>query len=257
MDGQEFEKNIATLDVWIQDAPKITFFGGAGVSTASGIPDFRSKDGLYNQHDIRFDKYQPEYLLSHSCLVNEPKVYFEFHRQKLDTRKIKPNAAHYYLAALEKEGKLLGIVTQNIDGLHQKAGSKKVYEIHGSALRNYCMQCGKTYPADAIFDSKEPVPHCACGGVIRPDITLYEEMLPEEAVEKAVQAISQADLLLIAGTSLTVYPAASFIHYFHGKRLVILNRDPLQVQLAAETLVFRENMETVFRALAQKEGIPL
>ncbi len=257
MDGQEFEKNIATLDAWIRDAQKITFFGGAGVSTASGIPDFRSKDGLYNQHDVRFDKYQPEYLLSHSCLVNEPKVYFEFHRQKLDTRKIKPNAAHYYLAALEKQGKLLGIVTQNIDGLHQKAGSKKVFEIHGSALRNYCIQCGKTYPPDAIFDSKEQVPHCACGGVIRPDITLYEEMLPEEAVEKAVQAISQADLLLIAGTSLTVYPAASFIHYFHGNRLVILNRDPLQVRLSAETLAIHENMETVFRALAQKEGIPL
>ncbi len=257
MDGQEFEKKIATLDTWIQDAQKITFFGGAGVSTASGIPDFRSKDGLYNQHDIRFDKYQPEYLLSHSCLVSEPKVYFEFHRQKLDTRKIQPNAAHYYLAALEKRGKLLGIVTQNIDGLHQKAGSQKVYEIHGSALRNYCMQCGKTYPAGAIFDSTEPVPHCTCGGVIRPDITLYEEMLPEKAVEQAVQAISQADLLLIAGTSLTVYPAASFIHYFHGKRLVILNRDPLQVHLSAETLAIEENMETVFRGLAQKEGIPL
>lgn len=257
MDQQEFEKDMDTLDTWIQEAKKIVFFGGAGVSTASGIPDFRSKDGLYNQHDVRFDKYQPEYLLSHSCLVNEPKVYFEFHRQKMDTRNIQPNAAHKYLAALEKTGKLLGIVTQNIDGLHQKAGSKKVFEIHGSALRNYCMQCGKVYPPDYIFDSKEPVPHCSCGGVIRPDITLYEEMLPDDAVEKAVQAISQADLMIIAGTSLTVYPAASFINYFHGNRLVILNRDPLSVHLKAETLSIGENMEKVFRALARKEGITL
>lgn len=168
-----------------------------------------------------------------------------------------PTNAHKYLAALEKTGKLTGIVTQNIDGLHQKAGSRKVFEIHGSALRNYCMSCGKRYPADYIFESQEPIPHCSCGGVIRPDITLYEEMLPEEAVENAVRAISEADLMIIAGTSLTVYPAASFINYFHGKRLVILNRDPLSVRLKAETLSLTEDMDRVFAALAEKEHIQL
>lgn len=259
MDEREFKQDIDTLDRWIRDARSIVFFGGAGVSTASGIPDFRSKDGLYNQHDVQFEQYRPEYLLSHSCLVNEPKVYFEFHRQKMDTRKIQPNNAHKYLAALEKREpeKFLGIVTQNIDGLHQKAGSQKVYEIHGSALRNYCMSCGKVYPPDYIFESKEPVPHCSCGGVIRPDITLYEEMLPDEAVEKAVGAISKADLMIIAGTSLTVYPAASFINYFHGRYLVILNRDPLGVHLKAQTLAITDDMDKVFAALAQKEDMEL
>lgn len=152
------EEKIEKLKEWMDDARSVVFFGGAGVSTESGVPDFRSKDGLYNQHDVRFDQYPPEYLLSHSCLVNEPQVYFEFHRQKMDTRAVQPNAAHKYLAALEKTGKLSAIVTQNIDGLHQKAGSQVVYEIHGSALRNYCMRCGKTYPSDYIFESKEP-PH--------------------------------------------------------------------------------------------------
>ena len=164
-------EEVKKLKELIDDSEKIVFFGGAGVSTESGIPDFRSKDGLYNQHDVRFDMYQPEYLLSHSCLVYEPKVYYEFHRQKMDTRNIEPNNAHKYLAALEKTGKLKAIVTQNIDGLHQKAGSKVVYEIHGSALRNYCMSCGKEYPADYIFESTEPIPKCSCGG-IRPPATL-------------------------------------------------------------------------------------
>ena len=166
--------DIERLKELIDASDNIVFFGGAGVSTESGIPDFRSKDGLYNQHDVRFDMYQPEYLLSHSCLVYEPKVYYEFHRQKMDTRDIEPNNAHKYLAALEKTGKLKAVVTQNIDGLHQKAGSRTVYEIHGSALRNYCMKCGKEYPADYIFKSEEPIPKCDCGGTIRPDITLYE-----------------------------------------------------------------------------------
>ena len=233
----------------MEEAQKIVFFGGAGVSTESGVPDFRSKDGLYNQHDVRFEQYAPEYLLSHSCLMNEPEVYFEFHRQKMDTRKIQPNAAHRYLADLEKTGKLTAIVTQNIDGLHQKAGSHRVYEIHGSALRNYCMRCGKTYPEDYIFESKEPVPHCSCGGVIRPDITLYEESLPEEAVRGAIQAIAEADILIIGGTSLTVYPAASFIQYFRGKRLVIINRDALSVPMHVETLFIQEKIGEVFTRL--------
>ncbi|MCR4798721.1 MAG: NAD-dependent protein deacylase [Lachnospiraceae bacterium] len=241
----------------INQSEKIVFFGGAGVSTESGIPDFRSKDGLYNQHDVRFDRYQPEYLLSHSCLVQEPKVYYEFHRQKMDTRNIEPNNAHKYLAKLEETGKLIGVVTQNIDGLHQKAGSKKVFEIHGSALRNYCASCGKTYPSDYIFESDEPIPRCTCGGIIRPDITLYEEGLPEDAVNSAISAIAAADMMIIGGTSLTVYPAASFINYFRGSNLVIINRDPLNLKIGENVLFIQEKIGEVFSALAKEQKISL
>ena len=220
-------EKLERLRQYIDDSRCTVFFGGAGVSTESGVPDFRSKDGLYNQHDVRFDKYPPEYLLSHSCLVNEPKVFFEFYRQKMDARRVQPNAAHKILAQLEAEGKLQAIVTQNIDGLHQRAGSRTVYEIHGSTARNYCARCGKKYPPDHIFDSKEAVPRCDCGGVIRCDVTLYEEALPERTVMKAVNAIEKADLLIIGGTSLTVYPAASFVNYFSGRHLVIINKEPL------------------------------
>lgn len=230
----------------VEQSKSTVFFGGAGVSTESGIPDFRSKDGLYNQHDVQFDRYQPEYLLSHSCLVNEPQVYFEFHRQKMDTRNIEPNMAHKVLARLEQEGKLDAVVTQNIDGLHQKAGSKMVYEIHGSALRNYCSRCKKKYAGDYIFDSTEPIPHCECGGVIRPDIVLYEEGLPEDAVNGAITAIANAELLIIGGTSLTVYPAASYINYFRGENLVIINRDELRVKPVRNTLFIQEKIGEVF-----------
>ena len=243
---------IARLKEMIDASSRIVFFGGAGVSTESGIPDFRSKDGLYNQHDVAFDKYPPEYLLSHTCLMRQPKVYFEFHRQKLDTREIMPNPAHKYLAHLEEEGKLLGIVTQNIDGLHQKAGSKKVYEIHGSALRNYCMGCGKTYDEDFIFDNKEDIPRCSCGAIVRPDITLYEEGLPEEAVENALSAISSADMMIIGGTSLTVYPAASFIRYFKGRYLCVINRDELTITLGEESLFIKDSIGKVFLALEKE-----
>ena len=249
--------DVEKLKELIDATDNIVFFGGAGVSTESGIPDFRSKDGLYNQHDVRFDKYQPEYLLSHSCLVYEPKVYYEFHRQKMDTRNIQPNNAHKYLAALEKTGKLRGIVTQNIDGLHQKAGSEVVYEIHGSALRNYCMSCGKEYPSDYIFESEEPIPKCSCGGTIRPDITLYEEGLPDDAVSGAVDAISGADMLIIGGTSLTVYPAASFINYFRGSTLVVINESSIDVRQAKNTLIIREKIGKVFTELASLQGIEL
>ena len=244
---------IERLQKMIEESEKIVFFGGAGVSTESGIPDFRSKDGLYNQHDVAFEKYQPEYLLSHTCLMREPKVYFEFHRQKLDTRKVEPNAAHKYLAKLEKRGKLIGIVTQNIDGLHQKAGSKKVFEIHGSALRNYCTSCGKKYDENFIFDSKEAIPRCSCGGMVRPDITLYEEGLPDEAVNNAIFAISSADMMIIGGTSLTVYPAATFIHYFKGKYLCIINRDDLNVKLGEEDLIIKDNIGQVFTKMETLE----
>ena len=249
--------DVERLKELIDASDNIVFFGGAGVSTESGIPDFRSKDGLYNQHDVRFDMYQPEYLLSHSCLVYEPKVYYEFHRQKMDTRNIEPNNAHKYLARLEEMGKLKAIVTQNIDGLHQKAGSKVVYEIHGSALRNYCMSCGKEFPSDYIFESKEPIPRCSCGGVVRPDITLYEEGLPEDQVSGAIDSIARADMLIIGGTSLTVYPAASFVNYFRGKNLVIINRDKIDVRQAENTLVINRKIGELFAELAQLQGIEL
>ncbi len=250
-------ENAQKLLELIEASDNIVFFGGAGVSTESGIPDFRSKDGLYNQHDVRFDMYQPEYLLSHSCLVYEPKVYYEFHRQKMDTRAIEPNNAHKYLAELEKMGKLKAVVTQNIDGLHQKAGSKVVYEIHGSALRNYCMSCGKEYPSDYIFESEEPIPRCSCGGVIRPDITLYEEGLPEDQVSGAIDALSRADMLIIGGTSLSVYPAASFVNYFRGRTLVVINESDIAVREAQNTLVIRERIGKVFTEVARLQGITL
>lgn len=250
-------EGIEELKKIIDESDNIVFFGGAGVSTESGVPDFRSKDGLYNQKDVRFDMYRPEYLLSHSCLMNEPKVYFEFHRQKMDTRDIEPNNAHKYLAKLEELGKLRSVVTQNIDGLHQKAGSNKVYEIHGSALRNYCLKCGKKYPKDYIFETNEPIPHCDCGGMIRPDITLYEEGLPEDAVSGAVNAIAKADVLIIGGTSLTVYPAASYIDYFRGKYLVIINQSELNIRRSDNVLIIKEKIGQVFTELARLQDIEL
>ena len=228
----DISDKIKKLKEIIEGSDNIVFFGGAGVSTESGVPDFRSKDGLYNNRGVEFEKYPPEYLLSHSCLVNEPKVFFEFYRQKMDARKVKPNAAHIFLAGLEKRGKLKAVVTQNIDGLHQKAGSKNVYEIHGTTLRNYCTKCGKQYSENFIYDSSDSIPVCpVCGGIVRCDVTLYEESLPEQAVENAIDAISNADVLIIGGTSLTVYPAASFIRYFRGKHIVVINKAPLSLPL--------------------------
>lgn len=228
------DEKIEKLRKFIDESESIVFFGGAGVSTESGVPDFRSADGLYNQHDIRFERYSPEYLLSHDCLACEPEVFFEFYRQKMDTRGIKPNAAHIFLARLEETGKLSAVVTQNIDGLHGKAGSKNVCEIHGSTERNYCSKCGKIYPPDFIFESKERVPRCPCGGVVRCDVTLYGEQLPDDAVTRAIAAIRRADMMIIGGTSLTVYPAASYVGFFRGKHIAIINRDHLDYPLDAE-----------------------
>ncbi|MBQ7642960.1 MAG: NAD-dependent protein deacylase, partial [Clostridia bacterium] len=228
----DLKDKIKKLQKIIDETDNVVFFGGAGVSTESGVPDFRSKDGLYNNRGVKFDKYPPEYLLSHSCLINEPEVFFEFYRQKMDARGVKPNAAHFYLAELERAGKLKAVVTQNIDGLHQRAGSKTVYEIHGSTLRNYCSRCGKAFQADFVFNSPDPVPLCPdCGGVVRCDVTLYEEALPEKAVEGAISAIYAAEVLIIGGTSLTVYPAASYIGYFRGKHTVVINQDSLSLRL--------------------------
>lgn len=209
------------LQRMVDESKRSVFFGGAGVSTESGIPDFRSVDGLYNQ---KYD-WPPETILSHTFFMKKPEAFFRFYRDKMLPLDAKPNKAHLKLAEWEKAGKLLAVVTQNIDGLHQAAGSKKVYELHGSVHRNYCMKCGKFYPPEYIRDSKDEVPVCSCGGRIKPDVVLYEEGLDNDVISGAVNAIANADMLIIAGTSLTVYPAAGLVRYFHGNRLVLINRD--------------------------------
>lgn len=244
----DFKDRIEKLNNMISQSRKIVFFGGAGVSTASGIPDFRSKDGLYNQHDVRFDKYEPEYLLSHSCLFDNPIVFYEFYRQKLDGRSVSPNIIHKTLADMEKHGKLSSIITQNIDGLHQKGGSKRVLEIHGTTQRNYCVRCKKEFDSDFIFNSTERIPRCSCGGMVRPDVTLYEESLPQKVWEESIDEIESADMLIIGGTSLMVYPASSLIRYYRGDNIVIINRDTTKYDSYAN-LVFHENLEDVFEKI--------
>lgn len=240
------------LREYINKSNNIVFFGGAGVSTESGIPDFRSKDGLYNQHDIQFDQYKPEYLLSKECLYNNPKAFYEFYHQKLDTRDVEPNITHKVLAKMEAAGKLSAIVTQNIDGLHQKAGSKNVFEIHGTTQINYCSKCGKTYPADFLYEFKDSIPKCECGGLIRPDVTLYGEDLPNAAVSGALSTISNADMLIVGGTSLQVYPAAQFITYFQGDHLVVINKEKLDIMLNPETdLMITDSLGNVFQEINQ------
>lgn len=220
----------------IDNSKRIVFFGGAGVSTESGIPDFRSVDGLYNQ---KYD-YPPEQILSHTFFMHNTEEFYRFYRDKMLCLDKKPNKAHLKLAELERAGKLTAVVTQNIDGLHQAAGSKKVYELHGSVLRNYCMKCGKFYPAEYIKNSKG-IPKCECGGVIKPDVVLYEEGLDDSTVTEALRAIQTADTLIIAGTSLTVYPAAGFISYFKGDNIVLINRDETPFDGKAD-LVFHEKV---------------
>lgn len=235
------------LREYIEESNNTVFFGGAGVSTESGIPDFRSKDGLYNQHDVQFDKYEPEYLLSRECLYNNPKVFYEFYRQKMDTRNIEPNITHKVLAKMEKMGKLKAIVTQNIDGLHLKAGSKNVFEIHGTTQKNYCSKCKIEYHPDFLFNTKETIPKCECGGLIRPDVTLYGENLPNDAVNGAIRAIRDAEMLIIGGTSLKVYPAANYISYFSGRHLVIINREKIQVLMNEDTdMIIVDSLGNVF-----------
>ena len=212
--------NVNELQKLVDKSQNIVFFGGAGVSTESGIPDFRSVDGLYNQ---KYD-YPPEEILSHTFFERHTDEFYRFYRDKMLCLDKKPNKAHLKLAELEKAGKLSAVVTQNIDGLHQAAGSKRVYELHGSVLRNYCRKCRKFYTAEFIKES-DGVPKCECGGVIKPDVVLYEEGLDDSVVSGALNAIMQADLLIIAGTSLTVYPAAGFIRYYNGDKIVLINRD--------------------------------
>ena len=228
--------NIEQLQKIIDNSRKIVFFGGAGVSTESGIPDFRSVDGLYNQ---KYD-YPPEEILSHTFFERHTDEFYRFYRDKMLCLDKKPNKAHYKLAELEKAGKLLAVVTQNIDGLHQAAGSKRVYELHGSVLRNHCRKCRKFFSAEYIKNS-EGVPECSCGGVIKPDVVLYEEGLDDSVVNGALNAIMQADTLSIAGTSLTVYPAAGFIRYFRGGAVVLINRDKTPFDSQAD-LVFHDKV---------------
>ena len=221
------------LQQMVDESSRIVFFGGAGVSTESGIPDFRSVDGLYHQ---KYD-YPPEEILSHTFFVRRPEEFFRFYREKLLPLGAMPNKAHLKLAEWEKAGKMTGVVTQNIDGLHQAAGSKKVFELHGSVHRNYCMECRKFYPPEYIRDSKETVPRCSCGGRIKPDVVLYEEGLDNDVISGAVDAISKADLMIVAGTSLTVYPAAGLVRYFHGRHLVLINRDATSMDSECDLVI--------------------
>lgn len=228
---------IEALEKILQHSRNLVFFGGAGVSTESGIPDFRSVDGLYHQ---KF-KYPPETMLSHTFYETHTAEFFAFYREKLIVHGAKPNPAHLRLAKLEQQGKCRAVVTQNIDGLHQAAGSKTVYELHGSTLRNYCTHCGKFFPVEFIEEAGKTgdgIPRCtACGGIVKPDVVLYEEGLDEQTIENAVNAIRQADTLIIGGTSLAVYPAAGLIRYFRGDDLVIINKQPTPADAAATLLI--------------------
>ena len=242
------DEKIAKLQEMIDESQKIVFFGGAGVSTESGIPDFRSQDGLYKQKW----KYPPETIISRTFFDANPKEFYRFYREKLIIKDAKPNITHLKLAELEAAGKLSAIVTQNIDGLHQKAGSKKVFELHGSTLRNFCMNCGKPYDEDFILQSKDSpdtLPHCTeCGSLIKPDVVLYEESLDDSIVNGALESISQADMLIIGGTSLVVYPAAGFIRYFAGDHLVMINKTETQADNMAD-LVIHEKLGQVFEQI--------
>lgn len=227
-----YEKEIEELQKIIDDSSRIVFFGGAGVSTESGIPDFRSADGIYHQQY----KYSPEQVVSHSFFMQHTEAFYDFYKEKMMILDAKPNPAHYKLAELEQAGKLTAVVTQNIDGLHQAAGSKNVYELHGSIHRNYCMDCGKFYSAEYVKNS-DGVPRCDCGGIIKPDVVLYEEGLDSRTIQGAVQAIAEADTLIIGGTSLVVYPAAGFIDYFRGKHLVVINKSETGRTVRAELTI--------------------
>ncbi len=240
---EEREKKFLTLKKWVDESERIVFFGGAGVSTESGIPDFRSEDGLYRT------KYSvsPEEILSADYFARHTEEFYRFYRDKMLYLSAQPNAAHKKLAEWEQAGKLLGVVTQNIDGLHQKAGSKTVYELHGSVLRNTCLRCKKRFPVEKIVSSKG-VPRCECGGVIKPDVVLYGEMLNDSVVQGAIEAIERADLMIVAGTSLTVYPAAGLIRYYRASRLVLINRDETPYDGQCD-LVLHEKVGEVFSKL--------
>ena len=234
---------IEKLQQLIDESKRIVFFGGAGVSTESGIPDFRSTDGLYHQ---KYD-YPPETILSHTFFMKKTEEFYRFYKDKMICLDAKPNAAHLKLAELEAAGKLTAVVTQNIDGLHQLAGSKKVLELHGSVLRNYCMRCGKFYGAEHILNSSG-IPKCECGGTVKPDVVLYEEGLDDQVMSESIAHISEADLLIIGGTSLVVYPAAGMVRYFRGNKLVLLNKSTTSADEHA-TLCIRESIGQVLKQI--------
>ena len=224
-----YQEEVRKLQEIIDDSERIVFFGGAGVSTESGIPDFRSADGIYHQQY----KYTPEQVVSHSFFKAHPEAFYDFYKEKMMCLDAEPNAAHRKLAQLEEARRLAAVITQNIDGLHQKAGSKNVYELHGSIHRNYCQKCGRFYDA-AYVKASSGIPRCECGGIIKPDVVLYEESLDSMTIEKSIRAIAQADTLIIGGTSLVVYPAAGFIDYFRGKHLVVINKTATAREVGAE-----------------------
>ena len=238
--------DIDTLIKWIKESNSTVFFGGAGVSTESGLKDFRSKDGLYNE---KYD-YPPEEILSRHFFMNNTLEFYKFYKDKLDTRNFKPNITHEVLSLMEEKKLLTCVITQNIDGFHQSAGSKKVYELHGSIKRNYCIDCHKFYDEKFIFNSKG-IPKCSCGGIIKPDVVLYEEGLDDEVVSNSIKAISTCDLLIIGGTSLNVYPAAGFIRYFRGKHIVLINRDSTSYDSMCD-LVIHENIGKVFEQIKKE-----
>ena len=246
-------EDIKKLKEIIENSKKIVFFGGAGVSTESNIPDFRSEEGLYNAQQ----QYgmSPEYMLSHSYFIDNPEGFYDYYKHNLVYEDAKPNKAHYALAKLEQEGKLIAVVTQNVDGLHQKAGSKTVYELHGSAARNYCMDCRKAFDMDYIMDPANCdgyVPKCdKCGGIVKPDVVLYEEALDESQIMGAVNAISQADTLIVGGTSLVVYPAAGLIRYFNGKNLVLINKSSTQYDSIANLVI----SDSIGKMLGEAVGV--
>lgn len=238
------KESIQKLQERIDAAEKIVFFGGAGVSTESGIPDFRSVDGLYHQSY----QFPPETILSHTFFVKHPEEFYRFYKEKMLCLDVQPNAAHQKLAEMEAKGKLQAVITQNIDGLHQKAGSKKVLELHGSVHRNFCQRCGKAYDALYMKNSSGAVPLCTCGGILKPDVVLYEEGLDQQTIQDSIRYLSQADLLIIGGTSLAVYPAAGLIDYFRGNSLVVINKAPTPRDRQADLLI-QEPIGAVLGAL--------
>lgn len=242
------DENILKLKKLVSESSNIVFFGGAGVSTESGIPDFRSEQGIYNT--VKNFGYPPEQILSHSFFMKNPEKFYDFYRSTMIYENAKPNLAHLGLAKLEKQGKLKAIVTQNIDGLHQLAGSKTVYELHGSIHRNYCMKCGKFYPLSTITESKG-VPQCKeCGGIIKPDVVLYEEGLDEEIINNSIKAIKKADMLIVGGTSLNVYPAASFVNYYDGNKLILINKSKTLYDRYADLLI-HDSIGKVFNEIIE------
>ncbi len=239
------DEKLEQLRQWMKESSRIVFFGGAGVSTESGIPDFRSVDGLYNQKY----QYPPETIISHSFYVRNPEEFYRFYKDRMLFPDAKPNAAHLALAKLEAQGKLKAVITQNIDGLHQAAGSKEVLELHGSVHRNYCTRCGKFYDLDYVMHS-EGVPKCSCGGAIKPDVVLYEEGLDSDILERSIRYIRTADMLIIGGTSLVVYPAAGLIDYYRGNRLVLINKGATSRDSQANLVI----SEKIGRVLAAVTG---